>query len=194
MQVQRFESVLGNSVDCSAVEIAAERVLLRPIVEEDAPEIFATFDAEVTRYMTPHPPAEIGETLEFITRSRRGMEEGNNMVFAITLKETGDFLGTCGLHGEGHERTPRKPELGIWIKKGAQGHGYGREAIFALVHWVEENLIVDFLWYPVDRANVPSRKIPEAIGGVVVKEEVSPTLDGRVLDILFYKIPARKIE
>lgn len=180
-----FQTRDGSGLDCAAVEIVAERVLLRPIAETYAADIFHTFTAQVTRYMEPQPPQQIADTLAFIHRSQRGMRRGENLQFVILKRGSEEFLGCCGLHG--YEK-PRTPELGIWLKTAAHGHGFGREAITALTRWIEQNLSYDYLTYPVDRANTPSRKIPESLGGAVMEEMRSTTPDGRVLDIVVYHI------
>ncbi len=174
-------------LDAERLEIRGDGIRLRPVVEADAADIFTYFDRDVTRYMSPAPALDIEETLAVIRRWDVGRARGDELVLAITLRETGEFLGCCGLHGRGKVRTP---ELGIWTKTEAHGHGYGREAIFALVDWAQEHLDIDHFTYPVDRANIPSRKIPEALGGKIFKEKLSPTPDGRVLDIVIYRIDA----
>jgi len=113
------------------------------------------------------------------------MQIGNNLQFAILSKSTGEFLGCCGLHGEGKVRTP---ELGIWIKKSAHGSGYGREAVHLLVNWSWNNIDLDYFTYPVDRKNVASSKIPESLGGEVVEALKVETPTGKILDEVVYKI------
>ena len=46
----------------------------------------------------------------------------------------------------------------------------------------------DYLIYPVDRANIPSRKIPESLGGIIFEEKKTKTMSGGVLDEVVYKI------
>jgi RimJ/RimL family protein N-acetyltransferase len=53
-----------------------------------------------------------------------------DIVFVILTKESSEFLGCCGIHAN---EDARVPHVGLWIKKGALGHGYGREAIRTLV-------------------------------------------------------------
>ncbi len=78
--------------------------------------------------------------------------------------------------------------LGIWLKSGAHGNRYGREAINFLVQWTVENVDFDYLRYPVDRANIPSRKIAESLGGTVYEENRVETMSGGILDEVVYKI------
>ena len=119
--------------------IESLRLRLAPTTEADAENIFSTFTPEVTRYMFPKPAERIEDTLGFIRESRQATEAGANLQLTISLKATGEFLGCCGL--DGHESV-RTPELGIWIKRQAHGHGYGREAVLALVGWAVETLEV----------------------------------------------------
>ena len=180
-----FEAKVGQTFLCTKVEIATERILLLPISDNYAGEIFQNFTTEVTRYMFPQPPGRIKETLEFISTSREGMRRGENLQFVIVDKKSGEFLGCCGLHGHGN---PAMPELGIWLKVTAHGNGYGKEAIIALVQWADHYLKYDYLTYPVDRDNIPSRKIPESLGGEIFEEALCPRQDGEFLDILIYRI------
>ncbi|MFN2139024.1 MAG: GNAT family N-acetyltransferase [Candidatus Promineifilaceae bacterium] len=185
--VTPFQAKPGRAFRCSEVEITAERVRLLPISEDYAREIFKNFTPEVTYYMVPQPADCIDDTLAFINNARRGMEREENLQFVIVDKASGEFLGCCGLHGHG---CPTTPELGIWLKEVAHGRRYGREAITAVKRWVDEHLRYSYLTYPVDRENIPSRKIPESLGGEIHEESLCPTRDGRFLDIVIYRIYA----
>ena len=106
-------------------------------------------------------------------------------MFAILSKKKGEFLGCCGLHGEGKIRTP---ELSIWLKKSAHGSGYGREAIQTLMNWSRNNIDFDYFIYPVDRKNIASSKIPESLGGEIMAELKVETPNGKILEEVVYKI------
>jgi [ribosomal protein S5]-alanine N-acetyltransferase len=178
--------LLFQPVDLLDVSLESERVRLQSISDAYAPEIFREFTEEITRYMYPAPPARIEETLAFIARVREGMQAGSDLGCAIRARESEEFLGCCGLHGKAAQRAP---ELGIWLKKGAHGHGFGREAIARLARWAWEQVDFDYLVYPVDRANVPSRRIPEFLGGTIFKEGLVPRMNGGSLDEVVYRIP-----
>jgi ribosomal-protein-alanine N-acetyltransferase len=172
-----------------ALDIHGERVRLVPVSNDYEQEIFAEFTATVTRYMMPKPAEKIEETQAFIHISRQTMLAGNNLQLVILRQQTGEFLGVCGLHGD---ENIRMPELGIWLKVSAHGHGYGREAITILVQWAQAHIDLDGFIYPVDRHNIASRKIPESLGGKVVKEVQVTSLSGHVLDEVIYEVPAVK--
>lgn len=93
-------------------------------------------------------------------------------------------MGCTGIH----EIRSKHPELGIWLKKSAQAKGYGFEAITTLKEWADENLDYEYLIYDVDKANIPSRRIPEMLGGQITREYDKTNLSGRVLNIVEYRI------
>lgn len=167
--------------------IESARLRLIPTIEADAEDIFRTFTAEVTRYMFPKPAERLEDTLGFIKDSRMATEVGMNLQLTISSKATGEFLGCCGLHG--HESV-RTPELGVWIKQQAHGHGYGREAVLALVSWAIETLAVNGFVYSVDRRNAASRKIPEVLGGEITSTVMTTGQAGNRLELVTYRIDA----
>lgn len=95
-----------------------------------------------------------------------------------------EFLGICEVGAIDTDT----PELGIWIKKSAQGNGFGREAIHVLKVWIDKNLEYEYLAYPVEQRNIPSRKIAESLGGKVFREFQQTHLSGNLLDQVEYRI------
>ena len=92
------------------------------------------------------------------------MQRGEELVCAVLDRNSGRFLGCAGLH----ELNAPAPELGIWIAVEAQGAGRGSEAVRALMQWgSHRRKKIDFFRYPVDRANLPSRRIAGNLGGTI---------------------------
>ena len=183
-EVSPFIFSVSPAPDLTSLRIEGDRVVLRSVQEGDAADIFAEFTAEITRYMYPKPPETIDDTLAFVAKSQAGMRAQTDVVLAITRDR--EFLGCCGLHLTQGARTP---ELGVWLKQAAHGYGYGREAIAVLAAWAVASLKFDYAIYPVDRANIPSRKIPEALGGYVFTEAKVQAMTGHILDEVLYQIP-----
>lgn len=134
--------------------------------------------------MHPKPPEKIEDTLEFIHTVRTDMECGKCLNMVILDAGSSEFYGCASLHNA----DTRTPEFGLWVKKYAHGNGYGREAIRGLIAWADENLVYDWLVYPVDRRNTPSRKIPENLGGIIAGTYETRSSDGAWLDIVEYRI------
>lgn len=168
----------------AGVVIETERLRLLPTAENYAEAVFTAFTAAITTYMFPAPARNVDETRAFLRQARAATESGSDLQVVILHRQTGEFLG----HGGLHHISGRTPELGIWIKQAAHGNAYGLEAVNALSGWAKENLDFDYLVYPVDRRNLPSRRIPEALGGVVAAEYRQINASGNELDLLEYRI------
>lgn len=171
-------------MNLSEVTITTERLKLVPVSEDYTETIFKEFTSEVTTYMFPKPAETIDDTLAFITMSQEQREKGETFNVSIFDANTGELFGGGGIT----RLNTKTPELGIWIKKGAHGHKYGREAVKGLKDWAEKNLQYDYLTYPVDKRNIPSRKIAESLGGVVKKEFKKINQSGNELDMVEYWI------
>jgi ribosomal-protein-alanine N-acetyltransferase len=172
-------------LDFGSVSIAGDRVKLVPISPEYAEVIFEEFTDEITRYMVPATPATLQEIHVFIQSSMSKMEENIDLTLAILKKNDDEFLGVCGLHGEFN---PNEPILGLWLKKSAHGHKYGQEAIKVLAEWARQNIILDYMVYPCDKDNIPSRKIAENLNGSIFRSGEVKSMSGRVLNEIAYKI------
>ncbi|MCX6825629.1 MAG: GNAT family N-acetyltransferase [candidate division SR1 bacterium] len=175
--------------------IETERLLLVPITMDYAEEIFKEFTPELTTYMLPKSPEKISETEDFIKGSMKKREQGRSYEIVVLDKMTKEFLGCGGISALDTEA----PELGIWIKKSAFGKKLGREAVAGLVDRAQEKLKFKYLYYPVDKDNIPSRKVAESLGGVVQLDNngqevitIADTLDpNRKLNGVEYRIEYR---
>lgn len=174
-----------HELDLRSVVIDGDRVKLAPISRKYSGAIFAEFTDEITRYMMPATPSGIEEVEAFIVESLDRATNGTDVTFAILQRESEAFLGVCALHGKSD---PRRPILGIWLKKAAHGHHYGREAIGILIAWARDNIELDHMVYPCDVDNIPSRKIAEYWGGEIVHEGTIRNMSGRILNEVVYKI------
>lgn len=166
--------------DLSKVTITTQRLKLVPISMEYKHDIFREFNAEVTAQMISSPSKNISETENYI-KSRM---TGNDRSIAILHQTTDEFLGCVGLY----KINEKIPELGIWIKKSAQGHGYGREAVTGVKHWADQNLEYEYLSYPCAVDNPASRRIPESLGGKVIAE-FDLDIQGTMQPCVEYHIP-----
>ncbi len=171
--------------DLTAIRIHSQRLELRPITLNHLDDVYENFTATITRYMLPSPPTSKAEPKKFIEESVAAHKRGDELVCAIILKEKEEFLGCVGLHVRGDSL---HPELGVWVKESAHGNGYGREAVTALKKWADAHLFYEYATYPVDKKNIPSRKIPESLGGVIFRETVHKISTDKILDEVIYKI------
>jgi ribosomal-protein-alanine N-acetyltransferase len=175
----------GGPLDLHSIVIDADRIQLKAITRENTEEIYENFTPEITRYMMPAPPKKISETTDFVESALSGLERGDDLHLVIYQRGSNEFLGVCGLHERGR---PAEPKVGIWLKKGAHGNGYGFEAIVALQAWAENCMKFERLVYPVDRRNTPSKRIPETLGGRIIAERKVTSMAGVELDEIVYGI------
>jgi RimJ/RimL family protein N-acetyltransferase len=116
------------------MEIATERLLLRPFTPDDAPAVqrlVSAYEIAKNTLLIPHPYPE-GAAAEWI--SRLGTNP-NNHVFAITL--SGEVVGAIGL-----EIVPEhdRGEIGYWIGLPYWGRGYMTEAVRGVIGWAFHDL------------------------------------------------------
>lgn len=171
------------NMDNSSLTIETENLLIKSISLNFKDAIFSEFTPEIATYMSPRSPEKIEETIEFINFSINENKNGESFQ-AVVLDKDQNFLGCTGAV---HLDT-KTPSLGIWIKKSAHGHGYGKEAVMALKDWVANNCDCDYILYPVDKANIPSRKIPEFMGAKVAREYEDIAGNGNRLNLVEYHI------
>ena len=120
-------------------ELTTERLLLRPFALADAPIVQQLAGDEAIASTTgtiPHP-YEDGMAEEWIGTHPKAFEEGEGVVFAITLCEDKTLIGAIGLT---IERDHERAELGYWIGKPYWGNGYCTEAARAVVQFGFEDL------------------------------------------------------
>lgn len=69
-----FKTKSAAPADFLAVRIEGERIVLSPVSEEHAQDIFAEFTADITRYMMPKPLADMAHAREFVDTCRKKHE------------------------------------------------------------------------------------------------------------------------
>lgn len=164
--------------------MTTKRLHLVPSTEEFAHVTFQEFTKEIAEHMTPKPYESVDEAKKALKDRLQRMKSGIDISLTIFDKDTGDFLGRASLLDANTET----PEVGIWIKKSAHGKGYGKEAVDALIEWVNKNLDFTYLRYPVDRNNLSSMKLAGTLGGVVGEEYRNKNMTGKLLDTIEYWI------
>lgn len=162
----------------------SERLTLQRISMKYKKDHFHEFTSEVTMFLAQNPSKSMEESEKFIDKSIEKMKNGEEIIFVVLNKLNDEFLGLAGLH---HLDT-QVPEFSIWIKKSAHGNGFGKEAVQKMKKWVDENLEYEYIYYPVAKENSASRKIPESMGGKVVREFVGTKHDGTLIDEVEYRI------
>ena len=90
-------------------------------------------------------------------------------LWAIILKETGEFIGDCGLTMQRIDGEIL-PEIGYHIHRNFWRQGYGKEAAKAVRDWAFNNTKFDCLYSYMTSDNVPSYSTAASIGMKKIKE------------------------
>ncbi|WZY00265.1 GNAT family protein [Bacillus sp. FSL W7-1360] len=147
--------------------LTTARLILRPLAETDAARVERYVSDPDIAKMTlniPHPYPE-GEALTFIRSVQLRVEEGNNVVFAITEQGIDDCIGAMSVRIEpAHNRG----ELGYWIGKPHWGKGYATEAARAMLAYCFNELKLHKCMARAFAHNPASWRVMEKIG---LKEE-----------------------
>jgi|HubBroStandDraft_3_1064219.scaffolds.fasta_scaffold65331_1 RimJ/RimL family protein N-acetyltransferase len=173
------------SGDLSHTLITSARLVLRAFKAADAAESFEEASATIARFMSWNPPASETEFETIWQRHLSQMKVGTELHLVIRLKSTNEFVGRAGLHPADGTML----ETGVWIKESAQGHGYGREAVAAVIKWAGEKLRPSGFLYPVVDENIPSRRLAEALGGKIIGMRQRRKPGDKERKLLLYHIP-----
>ncbi|CDX46705.1 Acetyltransferase [Mesorhizobium plurifarium] len=144
------------AIDCPV--LATERLVMRAPRESDLEQLVTLADnrhvAEMLARM-PHPYGEAeGRTFLAMAASRRA-----GIVYALTLKDGGTFVGCAGLN-----TTDRGLELGYWIGEPHWKRGYATEAAHALVDLAFQNTSIQVLHASTRVINPASRRVIHKCG------------------------------
>lgn len=161
-------------------EITSDRLSIKPFAALDADETFRCITPTLTRYLSfdPAPSKDVFNAIWQTWLPK--IDAGVDFAFAIRQRASGSFVGLAGLH----RTNDAEPELGIWVRETEHGRGYGREAVQAVAAWAVQTFGPAAFIYPVAKANTPSRRLAESLGGSVVGERTASKYDSVV-----YRIP-----
>ena len=171
-------------MDLRRTAIASERLSLNAYELADSAAVFAAIDRTLARFMVWEPPASREAFERTGAEWLSHMEKGTDLPLLIRLKASNEFLGMATLQGV----DTAEPRLGIWLKEGAHGKGYGREAGHAVLAWARATLGAEVLCYPVVAGDIPSKRLAEALGGKKAGSHVHRKASGVEQKVLEYRI------
>ncbi len=134
-----------------------------PFTAADADDVYQAITPTLTRFMTFEPEASPEDFANVWQGWLPLMREGEEVIFVARRREDRQFVGVGGAHN----LRSHTPELGIWVKEGLHGQGYGREIVQSIARWATERFQPPHLVYPVAEQNTASRRLAESLGGVL---------------------------
>ena len=144
--------------------LETERLILRHLVIGDLDELFALYsDPEIRRYF-PEGVLSFEETKEELEWFLNGHPKHPELgLWATVHKETGKFIGRCGLlpwQIDGKLEV----EIAYLIDKSFWGQGLATEAARGILQYGFERLKLSRLICLIDPENIPSQKVAKKIG------------------------------
>lgn len=167
-------------------------VTLRPWTREDVTAIAAACsDPEIPRWLdtVPQPYGET-EARAYVAYTERGWRgRGAETPFAVVDAESGEVLGSCGVHWTDPEQAVA--EVGYWVRREARGRGVATRATRLVAGWVLGTLHYERLQLRADPLNEASCRVAERAGftreGVLRSARFSPR-QGRRTDVAYYSL------
>ena len=157
--------------------IETQRLILREYTPEDFEALYALLSDPVTMQHYPKPYDEKG-AMRWLTWSLENYQRHGFGWWAIELKETGQFMGDCGITMQNIDGE-LLPEIGYHIHCDFWRQGFGKEAAAAVRDWWFENTQFDAVYSYMNDTNVASYATAASIG--MKKQKEYPDTDGSTL-------------
>lgn len=161
--------------------LITERLILRKISMDDDKAIYLQrSNAIVNKYIVRTPPADITETQAWITRINKSVDEGQNVNWAITLKDSRTFIGLICLWNFSEDRTIA--ETGYELNPDYHGQGYMNEALNCILNYGFTNLKLAMIEAFTQKGNTNSIALLKKNGFV---HDPLRTDDGFPLNVIY---------
>ncbi|MGW3074817.1 MULTISPECIES: GNAT family N-acetyltransferase [unclassified Kitasatospora] len=146
--------------------ISTERLLLRPLAEDDAPGLATMMADDLVLAWTdlPHPfteayAAELARTLAPAHRAA-----GRGIVFAVTEHLTQRLVGLVELRNT--DWRLRSTEISYVTAVWARGEGYAPEAVLGVAQWLFEDRGFLRLELRTAAGNTAAQQVAQKVGGI----------------------------
>ncbi len=147
--------------------IETERLILREYTMGDFAALYEIVSDPETMQHYP-APFDVERTKVWISWNLENYEKYGFGLWAVVLKETGEFIGDCGITIQNIDGE-MLPEIGYHIHKKYWRKGFGKEAAIAVRDWTFEHTDYDIIYSYMKYTNVGSYNTAIANGMKRVK-------------------------
>lgn len=148
--------------------IETKRLLLRKYTMDDFDALYEIMSDAETMQHYPEP-FDADKTRNWISRNLENYEKYGFGLWAVVLKETGEFIGDCGITIQDIDGE-MLPEIGYHIHKKYWRQGFAKEAAQAVRDWGFKNTQYDTFYSYMKYSNIGSYSTAIAIGMRKIKE------------------------
>jgi len=160
-------------------EFYTDRLFIRMPLPGDGKVVAQAINESIEELKPWMPFAQDKQTVEEaeinIRKSHAQFLQREDLRLLIFFKETGEFIGSSGLHRMNWD-VP-KFEIGYWIDSRFSRKGYMTEAVEGIINFALKELGARRLEIRCDSNNVKSRAIPEKLGfkleGILENDDVA---------------------
>ena len=152
--------------------LETERLILREYTWDDFDVLYTLLSDPVTMQHYPRPYDEAG-TRRWIQWNLDNYQKYGFGLWAIILKQTGCFIGDCGITMQPIDGESL-PEIGYHIHKDYWQNGYGKEAAAAVRDWAFTHRNFPRLYSYMKYTNIASYSTAASIGMQKIKEYPDP--------------------
>ncbi len=147
--------------------LETKRLIIREYTQGDFDALYEILsDAETMKYY-PKPYDENGVN-RWINWCIDSYQKHGFGLWALELKETGEFIGDCGISMQNIDGEMLH-EIGYHINKKHWRKGYAKEACSAVKDWFFENTTHDSVYSYMNQENLPSYSTAAANGMTRIK-------------------------
>ncbi len=139
------------------------RLVLRRMVPEDARDMYEyARRRDVTEYLTWYPHRDVRYTHDYLEYLEGRYAAGDFFDWAVTLRESGKMIGTCGYTSFDFEHD--SGETGYVLNPEYRGHELIPEALHAVMKFGFEELLLNRIEAHYIVGNEASRRVMEKVG------------------------------
>jgi len=168
--------------------LTTERLVLRPMVQDDAPALFELrTDPVINRYIDRLPTTAVDDARRFIEKIEKGIRDNHWLYWAITeaTNQNGRLIGTICLWN--FVPTDDKAELGYELSAACQGRGLMGEAVAAVLAYGFGTIGLSAVEAAVHPENIPSVKVLTRAGFTLAGTFQDTTLTGDTVEMLIFE-------
>lgn len=152
----------GGAATCAKEILTTERLRLREMTRSDIPALKAILQDRIT--MTAYEHAFSDEEVErWMARQLERYAQYGFGLWAVTLRETGEMIGQCGLTMQPTD-AGEVLEIGYLFRRDRWHHGYATEAARACKRYAFEVLGADEVYSIIRDNNLASQAVARRNG------------------------------
>jgi ribosomal-protein-alanine N-acetyltransferase len=151
-------------VDPEDITLKTNRLVLRPLSEDDAQSIYENVkENDIAKWLIRLPqPYPSDGAIKFIRKSEENMKKGMSYELAVRLKSNNELIGVMSFCEV--DKKNKNAEIGYWVTKKYWNMGYATEAGKRLLEFGYNVLNLERIFAKCVPENAPSKKVLEKIG------------------------------